>query len=107
MIFESPLYHIATNAGDAGDVVVEKVKKAKGNEGFNALTGKYEDMVKAMIIDPKKVTRSALENAASVASMFLTLESAIAEIPKEPDPAQAAAAAAAMGGMGGGMGGMM
>ncbi|PIQ76670.1 chaperonin GroEL [Candidatus Peregrinibacteria bacterium CG10_big_fil_rev_8_21_14_0_10_49_24] len=97
----APLYNIAANSGVAGEVVVEKVRQMKGNEGYNALTGKYEDLVKAMVIDPKKVTRSALQNAASVASMFLTLEAAICEIPKDPDPAEAAAAAAAMGGMGG------
>lgn len=100
----APLSNIAANSGASGEVVVEKVRKMKGNEGYNALTGKYEDLVKAMVIDPKKVTRSALQNAASVASMFLTLEAAICEIPKDPDPAEAAAA---MGGMGGGMGGMM
>lgn len=100
----SPLTQIASNAGVDGAGVVAKVRKASGNEGYNALTGEYEDLMKAMVIDPKKVTRSALENAASVASMFLTLEAAIAEIPKDPDPAEAAAAAAAMGG--GGMGGM-
>jgi chaperonin GroEL len=103
----APLSNIAANSGAAGDVVVDKVRQMKGHEGFNALTGEYEDLVKAMVIDPKKVTRSALQNAASVASMFLTLEAAITEIPKEADPAEAAAAAAAMGGMGGGMGGMM
>lgn len=103
----SPLSNIAANAGDAGKVVVEKVLAMKGNEGYNAANGKYEDLVKAMIIDPKKVTRSALENAASVASMFLTLEVAIAEIPTKEDPAAAAAAAAAMGGGMGGMGGGM
>jgi len=100
----APLRHIANNAGVDGDVVIANVRKAKGNEGYNALTDTYEDLVKAMIIDPKKVTRSALEFAASVASMFLTLEVAIAEIPKEEDPA---AAMGGMGGMGGGMGGMM
>jgi len=103
----APLRHIANNAGVDGDVVIAKVQKLKGNEGYNALTDTYEDLVKAMIIDPKKVTRSALEFAASVASMFLTLEVAITEIPKEDDPAAAAAAMAGMGGMGGGMGGMM
>ncbi|MBM3231009.1 chaperonin GroEL [Candidatus Peregrinibacteria bacterium] len=94
----APLMNIAMNAGVAGDVVVDKVKHAKGNEGYNALTGEYEDLVKAMVIDPKKVTRSALENAASVASMFLTLECAISEIPKKEE--------AHAGGMPGGMGGM-
>lgn len=93
----APLEHIANNAGASGEVVVEKVRAAKGNEGYNALTGTYEDLVKAMVIDPKKVTRSALENAASVASMFLTLEAAISEIPKKEE-------APAM--PGGGMGGM-
>ncbi|MDA0376718.1 MAG: chaperonin GroEL [bacterium] len=97
----APLRHIANNAGVDGDVVIANVRKAKGNEGYNALTDTYEDLVKAMIIDPKKVTRSALEFAASVASMFLTLEAAIAEIPKEEDPAAAAAAMRGMGGMGG------
>ena len=102
----APLENIAANAGAPADVVVDKVRHAKGNEGYNALTGVYEDLVKAMVIDPKKVTRSALENAASVASMFLTLEAAISDIPKKDDAAADAAAAAAMGGMGG-MGGMM
>ena len=101
----APLNRIAENSGVDGSVVIEKVKSAKGNEGYNALTDTFEDLVKAMVIDPKKVSRTALENAASVASMFLTLEVAISDIPKDPDPAEAAAAAAAMGGgMGGGMG---
>ena len=97
----APLMNIAMNAGVAGDVVVDKVKNMKGNEGYNALTGEYMDLVKAMIIDPKKVTRSALENAASVASMFLTLEAAISEIPKKEE------AHAMPGGGMGGMEGMM
>ena len=94
----APLANIASNAGESGEVVVEKVRTAKGNEGFNARTGEYQDLVANMVIDPKKVTRSALENAASVASMFLTLEAAVAEIPKE-EPAMPAAPD--MGGMGG------
>ncbi len=96
----APTMNIAANAGVAGDVVVDKVKNMKGNEGYNALTNEYMDLVKAMIIDPKKVTRSALENAASVASMFLTLEAAISEIPKKEE------AHPMPGGMGG-MDGMM
>ena len=96
----APTRTIAENAGVAGDVVLDKVKKAKGNEGYNVLTDKYEDLVKAMVIDPKKVTRSALENAASVASMFLTLEVAITDIPKE-EPAMPAMPDGGMGGMGG------
>ena len=100
----APLENIADNAGASGEVVVEKVRKDKGNNGYNALTDEYQDLVKNMVIDPKKVSRSALENAASVASMFLTLEAAITDIPKEEDPAAAAAAAAAMAGGGGMMG---
>ena len=83
----APTQHIANNAGAEGKVVVEKVKGLKGNMGYNAMTGKYEDLVKAMIIDPKKVTRTALENAASVAAMFLTLEVSVTEIPKKDEPA--------------------
>src|SRR3989338_6238167 len=95
----APTQYIASNSGAEGRVIVEKVKnECKGDVGYNAATAKYEDLVKAMIIDPKKVTRSALENAASVAAMFLTLEVAIVEIPeKEAVPAGV--------GMPGGMGG--
>ena len=82
----APTMHIANNAGAEGKVVVEKVRGEKGNIGYNALTGKYEDLVKAMVIDPKKVTRSALENAASVAAMFLTLEVAVVDIPEKEKP---------------------
>ena len=96
----APTQHIAQNAGAEGKVVVERVKNEKGNVGYNAVTQKYEDLVKAMVIDPKKVTRSALENAASVASMFLTLEVAITEIPEKKP------AAPAMPGGGDEMGGM-
>jgi len=81
----SPCRQIADNAGITGEVVYEKVKHLKGADGYNVLTQKYEDLVKARVIDPKKVTRSALENAASVASMFLTLEVAICEIPKKEE----------------------
>jgi chaperonin GroEL len=94
----APALHIANNAGVEGKVVVDKVKGEKGNMGYNAMTHTYEDLVKAMVIDPKKVTRSALENAASVAAMFLTLEVAITDIPeKEKTPAMPGG----MGGMGG------
>lgn len=95
---KAPLANIAANSGEVGEVVVEKVLHMKGNEGFNAMTHVYEDLVTAMVIDPKKVTRSALENAASVASMFLTLEVAIADVPKKEEPAPPMP--------GGGMGGM-
>ncbi|MDO8669002.1 MAG: chaperonin GroEL [Candidatus Buchananbacteria bacterium] len=80
---ESPLKQIADNAGDKGDVVVEEVKKRDGNMGYNALTGGYEDLVEAGIIDPAKVTRNALQNAASAAGMILTTEGAVADWPKK------------------------
>ncbi|MBU2259816.1 chaperonin GroEL, partial [Patescibacteria group bacterium] len=92
----APCKTIAYNAGVAGDVILEKVMKATGNQGYNVLTDKIEDLVKARVIDPKKVTRSALENAASVASMFLTLEVAVTEIPK-PEPAMPAMPDGGMG----------
>ncbi len=96
----APTMHIANNAGVEGKVIVEKVRHEKGNMGYNAMTHKYEDLVKAMVIDPKKVTRSALENAASVAAMFLTLEVAITDIPEPEKPAMPAGGGG-MGGMGG------
>ncbi len=95
---EAPARNIAENSGVAGEVVVSKVREGKDGYGYNALTGEYTDLIKDMVIDPKKVSRAALENASSVASMFLTLEVAISEIPKKEDPA--------MPGGGGGMGGM-
>ncbi len=101
---EEPLRRIAENAGTDGSIVIDKVKNAKGSMGFNAMTEEYEDLLKAGVIDPTKVVRSALQNAASVASLLLTTEAMIAEKPEEkgggggmPD----------MGGMGGGMPGMM
>lgn len=100
---EEPLRQIAANAGVDGGVVVEEVKKKTGNYGYNAATGQYEDMMKAGIIDPAKVTRSALQNAASIAGMFLTTEAIITEIPKKEE--SAGPAQSGMGGMGG-MGGM-
>ncbi len=94
-----PLKQIADNAGEKGDVVVEEVKKLPESEGFDALTNTYVDMFKAGIVDPAKVTRSVLENAVSVASMLLTTEAAVVDIPKPEAPQ--------MPPMGGGMGGMM
>jgi chaperonin GroEL len=79
----SPLTWIAENAGQDGGIVCEKVAGLKGNQGFNALTGDYEDLVKAGVIDPTKVTRTALANAASVATLLLTSDALIAEKPKE------------------------
>lgn len=84
---EAPLKQIAENAGLEGGVVVEKVKSLKGNEGLNAATGVYEDLVKLGIIDAAKVTRSALQNAASIAALFLTTEVVIADKPEEGGPA--------------------
>ena len=83
---EEPVRQIAENAGFDGAVVVAEVKKAEGNVGFNAANEEYEDMIEAGIVDPVKVTRSALQNAASVASMLLTTEAGITQI-KEPEPA--------------------
>ncbi|MDH7602556.1 MAG: chaperonin GroEL [Armatimonadota bacterium] len=88
---EEPLRQIAENAGYEGSIVVERVKTEKPGIGFNALTEKYEDMVKAGIVDPVKVTRSALENAASIASLILTTESVVAEKPEPKQPAGAGA----------------
>ncbi|MDU3214597.1 MAG: chaperonin GroEL [Negativicoccus succinicivorans] len=99
---EEPVRQIADNAGLEGSIVVDKVKAADAGIGFNALTEEYEDMVKSGIVDPAKVTRSALQNAASIAALVLTTEAVIADEPQE----QPAMPPAGMGGMGG-MGGMM
>jgi chaperonin GroEL len=98
---EEPLKQIAVNAGYEGGVVVEKVRALKGSEGLNAATGDYEDLVKAGVIDAAKVTRSALQNAASIAALFLTTEAVVAD-KLEEKPAMPAGA----GGMPGGMDGM-
>jgi chaperonin GroEL len=95
-----PLKWIAINAGFEGAVMVREVENAKGSFGLNALTGKVEDLVKAGIIDPAKVTRSALQNAASIAALLLTTEALIADKPEKSDNSAAAAAAMAGGGMG-------
>jgi len=84
---EGPLKQIAENAGMEGGVVVEKVKSLKGNEGLNAANGEYEDLVKLGVIDAAKVTRSALQNAASIAALFLTTEAVIADKPEASAPA--------------------
>jgi chaperonin GroEL len=80
---EEPLRWIAQNAGRDGSVVLEKVREGKGAFGFNAATEEYEDLIKAGIIDPTKVVRTALQNAASVAGLLLTIEAMVAEKPKE------------------------
>jgi chaperonin GroEL len=97
---EEPLRQIANNAGVEGSVVVEKVKESAIGIGFNALTNVYEDMIAAGIIDPAKVTRSAIQNAASIAAMVLTTEAIVSEKPNKDEMS------AMGGGMGGGMGGM-
>lgn len=95
---EEPLRQIVENAGIDGSVIVDKVKNSNEGIGFNALTGEYVDMIEAGIIDPTKVTRSALQNAASVAALVLTTESLVTDIPEPEAPVNPAAA-----GMGGGM----
>lgn len=95
---ESPLYRIAANAGEEGAVIVNKVRESKAGIGYNALTGEYVDMVKEGILDPVKVSRSALQNATSVAATLLTTESAVSTI-KEPQPPMPQGGAGGMGGM--------
>jgi chaperonin GroEL len=98
---ESPLREIVYNAGGEASVVVNAVLAGKGNYGFNAANDTYGDMIEMGILDPTKVTRTALQNAASVASLMLTTEAMIAEAPKEES-----AGGGMPGGMGGDMGGM-
>ena len=98
---EIPVRQIAENAGEDGGAILAKVSEAKGGEGYNAAVGEFTDLIKAGIIDPKKVTRSALENAASIAGIFLTTEGAIADKPKKDEPAAPPAMPGGMGGMGG------
>ncbi len=97
---EEPLRQIVENAGSEGSVVLNKVLEGKGSYGFNAATGEYGDMLTMGILDPTKVTRTALQNAASVAGLMITTEAMVAELPQEEK------GAAGGGGMGGGMGGM-
>ncbi|MBE2181043.1 MAG: chaperonin GroEL, partial [Chthoniobacterales bacterium] len=95
---EAPLRQLADNAGQEGALIVQEVKKGKGNEGYNVATGAYEDLVKAGVVDPTKVTRSALQNASSISGLLLTTEALVTELPeKEKAPAMPP---------GGGMGGM-
>ncbi len=101
---EEPIRTIASNAGAEGSIIVEKVRERnETNVGYNAGTGEYENLVKAGVIDPTKVTRTALQNAASIAGLLLTTEAVVVDQPEKED---AAAAAMAAGGGGGGMGGM-
>jgi chaperonin GroEL len=98
---EEPLRQIAQNAGHEGAVVVAEVRSRKGEVGFNAQTEEYENLVEAGVIDPTKVVRTALQNASSIASLLLTTEALVSELPEEKsEPAPGG------GGMPGGMGGM-
>ncbi|MGH8076602.1 MAG: chaperonin GroEL [Lysobacter sp.] len=95
---EAPLREIVTNCGEEPSVVLNNVKNGTGNYGYNAQTGEFGDMIEMGILDPTKVTRTALQNAASIAGLMITTEAMVAELPKKEEPA--------MGGGGGGMGGM-
>ena len=97
---EQPLREIVANAGDEPSVVINKVLEGKGNFGYNAANGTYGDMIEMGILDPTKVTRTALQNAASVASLILTTEAMVAEAPKEETPMPAGGGMGGMGGMG-------
>jgi len=98
---EEPIRQIVNNAGDEASVVTNNVEEGKGNYGYNAASGEYGDMIEMGILDPTKVARSALQNAASVAGLLITTEAMVADAPKDDAPAMPD-----MGGMGGGMGGM-
>ena len=99
---EEPLRQIVTNGGNEASVVLNEVIKGKGNYGYNATTEKYGDMLKMGILDPTKVTRAALQHAASISGLMITTEAMVTDIPQDPAPAMPD-----MGGMGGGMPGMM
>ena len=97
---EAPLREIVTNAGEEPSVIVNKVKEGSGSYGYNAATGEYVDMLEAGILDPTKVTRTALQNAASIAGLMITTEAMVGELPKKDEPSMGGGAAG-MGGMGG------
>jgi len=98
---EEPLRALASNAGVEGSIIVQEVKRRKGNDGYNVSTQQYEDLVKAGVVDPKKVTRTALQNAASIAGLLLTTECLITELPEKEKPHPPGPGGP--GGMGGGM----
>jgi chaperonin GroEL len=98
---EEPMRQLADNAGQEGALIVQEVKARKGNEGYNVTSGEYTDLVKAGIVDPTKVTRSALQNAASISGLLLTTEAIVTELPEKEK-----GGGMPPGGMGGGMGGM-
>jgi chaperonin GroEL len=98
---QEPLRQIAENAGEEGAIVLGKINDSKDNNfGYNALTGEYEDLVKAGVLDPTKVVRTALQNAGSIASLMLTTEALVAEIPEEKKGAPAGPGGHGGGGMG-------
>ncbi len=103
---EEPLRIIAANAGFEPSVVVNRVKELKDNNGFDAKAGQYVDMLAEGIIDPAKVTRSAIQNAASIAGLLLTTEATICDVPQEKKETSASNSGMGMGGMGGMPGGM-
>jgi chaperonin GroEL len=96
---EFPTRALADNAGVEGSVIVQEIKKRKGSEGYNVSTGVFEDLVKAGVVDPKKVTRTALQNAASIAGLLLTTECLVTELPEKEKPAPAPGGHGGMGGM--------
>ena len=98
---EAPLRALALNAGTEGSLIVQEVKRRKGNDGYNVASGEYVDLVKAGVVDPKKVTRSALQNASSIAALLLTTECLVTEVPEKEKPAPAGGGHDHGGGMGG------
>ena len=84
---ESPLRQLAENAGQEGALIVQEVKSRSGNEGYDVATGEYVDLVKAGVVDPTKVTRYALQNAASISALMLTTEALVTEMPEKEKPA--------------------
>ena len=102
---EEPTRQIVANAGEEGSVIVKELQGTNGSTGYNAATGKIEDLVKAGVIDPAKVAKTALLNAASIAGLMLTTEALVSEI-KEKEGGNGGGGMGGMGGMGEGMGGM-
>jgi chaperonin GroEL len=96
---EEPLRQLADNAGQEGAIIVQEVKKRHGNEGYNVAKGEYVDLVKAGIVDPTKVTRSALQNAASISGLLLTTEACVTDVPEKEKAPQMPQGGGGMGGM--------
>ena len=98
---EAPLREIVANAGEEPSVVLNRVKDGTGNFGYNAANGEFGDMIEFGILDPTKVTRTALQNAASIAGLMITTEAMVADAPKKDEPAMGGGGGGGMGGMGG------